>query len=286
VRRIAAVIVLIAAAVVAQGPPLPAAQEIVLGRPGSLKMAVIGDFGTGERPQYDVGRQMAAARDRFPFDLVLLLGDNMYGRQEPADFITKFQQPYKALIDAGVRFQAALGNHDRPENRFYPPFNMNGERYYTFARQNVRFVVLDTNVLDAAQLNWAESTLAAVSEPWRIVYFHHPLYSDSGRHGSNVELRVRLEPLLVRHGVQVVFAGHDHVYERVRPQQGITHFLVGSGGQLRRGDVRPTADTAAYFDQDNVFALIEIAGDELYFQAISRGGVIVDAGVIRRPSTT
>jgi hypothetical protein len=61
--------------------------------------------------------------------------------------------------------------------------------------------------------------------------FHHPLYSDAARHGSNIELRVVLEPLLVRYGVSVVFSGHDHVYERSTPQKGITYFIEGSSGQ-------------------------------------------------------
>jgi 3',5'-cyclic AMP phosphodiesterase CpdA len=275
------------AALLALDVVAPSAQQVTIGaHPGSLKFAVLGDAGTGDKPQYDVGERMWAARAAFPFDLVLLLGDNMYGRQEPKDFIDKFQRPYSRLLDAGVKFYATLGNHDQPTNRNYPPFNMAGERYYTFVRLDVRFVVLDSNQLDATQLTWAADTLALAREPWRIVYFHHPLYSDGGRHGSNVELRVLLEPVLVKYGVQVVFAGHEHIYERVRPQNGITYFVAGSGGQLRKGDIHPTAMTAAAFAEDQSFMLVEIAGDQLLFQVISRTGITVDSGVIdRRPQT-
>jgi hypothetical protein len=248
----------------------------------SLKFAVLGDFGDGSREQYDVGRQMAAARQAFPFEFVLALGDNMYDRQQPEDFIAKFQKPYEALLEAGVRFHGTLGNHDRPDNRFYPGFNMGGERFYTFVRQQVRFVVLDTNVLDRKQLAWAESTLRDAREPWKIAYFHHPLYSNGGRHGSNVELRVVLEPILVRYGVSVVFTGHEHIYERLTPQKGITHFVEGSGGRLRKGDLERSATTAAGFDRDQTFMLVEIAGDQMSFRTISRTGVVVDAGVIAR----
>lgn len=265
----------------------PTAQPVPFGaHPGSLKLAVLGDNGTGDKPQYDIGERMWAARTAFPFDLVLMLGDNLYGRQESKDFVDKFQRPYTRLLDAGVLFYAALGNHDQPTNRNYPPFNMGGQRYYTFTRPDVRFVVLDSNQLDPAQVAWAEDTLAQAREPWRIVYFHHPIYSDGGRHGSNVELRVVLEPLLVRYGVQVVFSGHEHMYERVRAQKGITYFVSGAGGQLRKGDVHPTAMTAAYFDQDQSFMLVEIAGSQLFFQVISRTGTTVDSGVVdRRPTT-
>ena len=255
-------------------------------RPGSLKFAVVGDAGTGGQPQYEVGRQMWASRSAFPFEFVLILGDNMYGRQGPEDFVTKFEKPYQPLLESGVRFFATLGNHDRQENRFYPAFNMGGERFYTFVRQHVRFVILDTNLMDPKQLAWAEATLRDAPEAWKIVSFHHPIYSNGGRHGSNVELRVLLEPLLVRHRVNVVFSGHEHIYERLTPQKGITYFVEGSGGQLRKGDLVRSATTAAGFDQDQTFMLIEIAGDEMRFRTVSRAGSTVDSGVIIRGPAT
>jgi 3',5'-cyclic AMP phosphodiesterase CpdA len=250
--------------------------------PDSVKFAVIGDNGTGGQAEYEVGQEMAAARTRFRFDMVIMLGDNMYGRQAPADFVTKFERPYSALLSQGVLFYATLGNHDNQNNRYYKPFNMGGARYFTFVRKNVRFFVLDSNQLDPAQRMWLEEALQRSSDEWRICYFHHPIYSDGGRHGSDVALRVAIEPLLVKNRVNVVFSGHDHVYERIKPQKGITYFVAGSGGELRKGDVHPSAMTAAYFDQDQSFMLVEIAGDELFFEAISRTGATVDAGTIRR----
>jgi len=211
-----------------------------------------------------------------------MLGDNMYGRQQASDFVDKFERPYAMLLQSGVRFFAALGNHDNPNNRSYPGFNMNGERYYSYVRKNVRFVVLDTNQLDPRQLAWIDATLKQSTDEWKICYFHHPIYSDGGRHGSDVELRVALEPLFVRYGVDVVNAGHDHNNERIKPHKGITYFVNGSSGELRKGDVNPSALTAAYFDQDQVFSLVEVKGDDLYFQARSRTGRTVDAGTIHR----
>jgi predicted MPP superfamily phosphohydrolase len=196
--------------------------------------------------------------------------------------VQKFEKPYKPLLDAGVRFYASLGNHDNQTNRSYKPFNMNGNRYYTYARNNVRFFVLDTDYLDPPQVAWIEGALKAATEPWKICYFHHPLYSDGGRHGSSVDLRVILEPLFTRYGVNVVFSGHDHIYERITPQHGITYFVSGAGGQLRKGDVKRSAMTAAAFDQDQSFMLVEIAADDLSFVAISRTGATVDSGVIHR----
>jgi 3',5'-cyclic AMP phosphodiesterase CpdA len=252
-------------------------------RPDSLKFAAIGDNGTGDRPQYEVAQQMENAHATFAFDLVIMLGDNMYGGQTPADFVSKFERPYASLLNAGVKFQASLGNHDRPENVSYKHYNMNGDRYYTYVRKNVRFFALDSTLMDAKQLEWLETSLQQAQENWKICYFHHPLYSNASRHGSSVDLRVTLEPIFVKHGVDVVFSGHDHVYERVKPQKGITYFVSGAAGQLRRGNMRPAEDeTAAYFDQDQSFMLAEISGSDLYYEAVSRTGKTVDSGVIHR----
>ena len=251
-------------------------------RPDSVKFAVIGDNGTGETPQYEIAQQMAKARATFAFDLVLMLGDNMYGGQRPADFVKKFELPYAPLLSAGVKFQASLGNHDRVENVSYPPFNMNGQRYYTYVRKHVRFFALDTTLMNARQLAWIEAALRDGTEEWKICYFHHPLYSNADRHGASVDLRVRLEPIFMRHGVDVVFSGHDHLYERLKPQKGIDYFVSGAAGQLRKGNMTASPQTAAFFDQDQSFMLVEIAGAEMYFNTISRTGRVVDSGVIQR----
>jgi len=284
-RRVAVVLLtalLGAAGFTPAAPSAARATQTLPARPDSLKFAVIGDTGTGAQPEYDVGQRMAAARTAFPFDMVLMLGDNMYGRQEPEDFVTKFERPYSALLKAGVLFYATLGNHDDQNNRFYKPFNMGGKRYFTFVKKNVRFFVLDSNQIDPKQHAWFDEVLQQSDELWRICFFHHPIYSDGGRHGSDVALRVILEPLFVKYGVDVVFSGHDHIYERLKPQKGITYFVSGSAGQLRRGDVQPSRLTAAYYDQDQAFMLVEVAGDDLFFEAVARSGATVDSGVIHR----
>ena len=250
--------------------------------PGTVKFAVLGDSGTGDAAQYRVADQMVRLRQQFPFDLVLMVGDNFLGSQRPSDLVQKFERPYKSLLDAGVRFQAALGNHDEPGSVNYSPLNMGGERYYSFVRGHVRFVVLDTNSFDARQLQWVERTLRESRELWKISYFHHPLYSSGRRHGAAVDIRVRLEPLLMKYGVSVVFSGHDHVYERLRPQNGITYFVCGSAGKLRKGDLVRSDMTAAGFDQDNAFTVVEVGIDDLHFETITRTGATVDAGIIRR----
>jgi len=250
---------------------------------GSLRMAVIGDSGTGDRVQYQVGEVMARAWQQTKFELVLMLGDNLYGSDSPRDYERKFELPYKALLSGGVNFYAALGNHDDRAQRFYKLFNMDGRTYYTFKKQNVRFFALESDYMDQKQLDWIERELRGSNDDWKICFFHHPLYSSGARHGSNLPLREVLEPLFIKYGVSVVFAGHEHFYERVKPQQGIHHFTSGGAAKLRAGNIRSrSALTAAGFDDDRSFMLVEIAGDELFYQAISRLGRTVDQGSFRR----
>jgi hypothetical protein len=276
-------LLLVALLVICAAPSRNAAQELALpNTPGSVKFAVIGDSGTGDSAQYQVAQQMVAFHAKFAFDRVIMLGDDIYGGQGPPDLVRKFSMPYKALLDAGVKFYASLGNHDDPANRSYPLWNMGGERYYTYVQKNVRFFVLDSDQLDPKQLVWITDALKNSHDDWKICYFHHPLYSDGMTHGSSVDLRIVLEPMFVTYGVNVVFSGHDHIYERITPQKGITYFVSGAAGQLRKGDTKKSAMTAASFDQDQSFMLVEVAGDDLSFQAISRTGVTVDKGTVHR----
>src|SRR5262245_60411133 len=95
---------------------------------GSIRFAVIGDSGRGDQAQHEVAVQMASWRLRFPFEFVLMLGDNIYGPHTAEDFVTKFEEPYRALLEAGVTFHAAIGNHDEPGEIDYARFNMGGKR--------------------------------------------------------------------------------------------------------------------------------------------------------------
>ena len=253
-------------------------------KPNSVRFAVIGDMGTGSKDQYETAKRMIEARQRFPFDFVIMVGDNIYGSESPKGLQAKFEIPYKPLLDGGVKFYAALGNHDNVNQRFYKFFNMNGTQYYTFRKGNVRFFALDSNYMDPKQLAWLEQELKGSGSDWKVCYFHHALYNSGKNHGSATELRLLLEPMFVKYGVQVVFSGHEHVYERVKPQKGIQYFTEGASAKLMARALQETSFKAAGFDTDYSFMLVEITGDELYFQTISRTGATVDSGVLRRPA--
>ena len=177
---------------------------------------------------------MLRAHRQYPFAFVLMLGDNLYGSDSPKEFVNKFEKPYKGLLDMGIKFYASLGNHDDPVRQIsYEKFNMGGKKYYTFKpRAGVRFFALDSNYMDRKQLDWLEAELKKSGSEWKIVYFHHPIYSSGEKHGSNVELRSTLEPVLVKYGVDVVLAGHEHFYERIKPQKGIHYFILGFQRQI------------------------------------------------------
>ena len=258
--------------------------------PTSVKFAVIGDSGRGSRPQYDIAAQMVAFREQFKFPFVLMLGDNLYeGPASADDYRTKFEEPYRHLLDDGVKFYAALGNHDDPHEVSYPGFNMKGQRYYSFSppedlltkiATRVEFFALDSTNLDRTQLQWLDQRLSASHAAWKICFFHHPLYTSARYRASSLWYRFKLEPVLTAHDVDAVFSGHEHLYERTELIDGIEYFVSGGAGSLRSGDATPAAFVARSFDRDYHFMLIEIDGDELHFQAISRTGRTIDAGTL------
>jgi 3',5'-cyclic AMP phosphodiesterase CpdA len=260
----------------------------------SIKFAIIGDSGRGDRPQYEIAAQMVAYRQRFDYKFVLMAGDNIYeGPATEDDYRLKFEEPYKPLLDAGVKFYAALGNHDDFNQIFYKPFNMDGRRYYTFVPPvdpitrwdtRVRFFALDSTYLSFEQIRWFEKEVTESRAEWKIAFLHHPLYT-SGRYTLAARgVRLALESALVNGGIDVVFSGHEHIYERTELQRGILYFITGGAGSLRAGDAAPSPAIARSYDQDYHFMLAEISDEGFFFQAINRLGVTVDAGSLRRPT--
>src|SRR5262245_18757353 len=242
--------------VAAQSPAPEQRLELPL-QEGSLRLAVIGDSGTGDREQYEVADMMVSFHEKFPFETVLMLGDNMYGGERPRDYEEKFERPYKKLLDDGVKFYASLGNHDETSQRLYKNFNMDGHEYYTFKRgDDARFFAINSTYVDDKQLEWLKDELSKSKERWKICFFHHPIYSSGERHGPDMTLRKQLEPLFIQYGVDAVFAGHEHFYERIKPQNGIAYFISGAAGKLRKVNIQKSDITGAGFDRDRSFMLL------------------------------
>ena len=253
-----------------------------------LRFSVLGDWGSGDSGSAGIAKQMLQAHKSDSLDFIIGVGDNIYPDGGGRHFIKKFEQPFSALLNERVSFHTVLGNHDVKEGReaqcHYPLFNMNGHCYYTLKKGDglAEFFMLDSTDFDAAQTGWLENALRDSTARWKIPVFHHPLYSSGKTHGSALGLRATLEPLFTRYGVQVVFSGHDHIYERTKLQQGIQYFVTGAGGKVRRGDVDLSSPfSAKIFDKDNHYMQVEIDDRQISFQAITETGSVVDSGVIK-----
>ena len=256
----------------------------------SVKFAIIGDSGRGTPEQHQVAAQMARFRERFKFNFVVMLGDNIYeGPASPEDYQRKFEEPYDTLLDDGVKFFAVLGNHDDPRQVSYPLFHMAGQRYYSFAppedpltrlATRVEFFGLDSTNMDSTQLAWLDERLGVSKAKWKVVFLHHPLYTSGRYRNASRAHRWAIEPILTRHGVNIVLSGHEHIYQRSVLQQGVIYFVSGGAGSLRRGDGVAAPFVARSYDEDYHFMLMEIEGEAMHFQAISRAGDTIDAGTM------
>ena len=254
-----------------------------------IKFAAIGDFGTGDASQAGIAAQMLRDHQNSPFDLVLAVGDNIYPDGGGRHFTKNFERPYSGLIREGVKFHAVLGNHDVKDGRkdqcHYPLFNMNGQCYSNLKKGDglAEFFLVDSTDFDMTQQGWLESVLKESTAKWKIAVFHHPIYSSGGTHGSDLSLRSRIEPILTRYGVNVVLSGHDHTYERVKPQQGVQYFVTGAGGKVRSGDIDMRSPFRAMsYDRDNHYMQMEIEDQQISFQTITRTGMVIDKGAIKQ----
>jgi 3',5'-cyclic AMP phosphodiesterase CpdA len=257
-----------------------------------VTFAAVGDNGSGGRQAMAVAEQMARTYQRTPFGLVALLGDICYYGNFADRFDDVFARPMGPLLGAGVGFELAIGNHDealRHSDRglaeIEAELRLLGTpgRYYRTTHGPADLFYLDSSVPgvfgdDASvQWQWLDDTLASSENQWRIVLLHHPPYS-SGKHGSTAGAREVLEPILRRHRVDLVLAGHDHHYERTHPIDGTTY--VVSGGGCKTTSVGRSGFTAVA-ESSLEFLHIDITGDRLDARAIRPDGSLVDRFELR-----
>lgn len=251
-----------------------------------LAFAVLGDNGSGGQQAMAVAEQMARSYQEEPFGLVSLLGDICYYGHISDRFGDVFLKPMRPLIDAGVQFELAVGNHDGelfwsegvPDVEATLELLGTPARYYSVERGPAELFYLDTGPLGILgrhgdqQLEWLDVALGASRRRWKIVCGHHPMYS-SGAHGPWPGLQEQLEPILVRNHVDLYLAGHDHHYERTRPIAGVTHIVSGGGCKLTPVDPKPYTELA---DSVLEFMRIDIDGDRLDARTIGVEGDVLD----------
>jgi hypothetical protein len=253
----------------------------------SITFAVLGDNGSGGRHAMDVARQMARSYEETPYGLVLLAGDISYYGSIDDRWEQVFVQPYGPLIDAGVAWELAIGNHEIEEKRSEAAAAEIEAQLRRFGKPNTFYTVthgpMDVFVLDSStpaatgekaeeQLAWLESALAASDAKWKVAVLHHPPYS-SGKHGSALEVRAAVEPLFISGGIDIVFTGHDHHYERTLPQHDIVYVVSGAGSKL--SDVG-WSDFTAHAESTLQFMLVRIDGDIMAVEAIGTDGQVID----------
>jgi 3',5'-cyclic AMP phosphodiesterase CpdA len=262
--------------------------------PKPLSFAVIGDSGDGSKAQYAISEQMGNHRQKTPFDFILMLGDNIYGGK-PKYFKREFEDPYKNLLEAGVKFYAALGNHDELAVDYhvnYKDFNMGGKRYYNFVKgvegdeRLIEFFALDTNEekgVDQAQLDWLTKALGDSKARWKVAFMHHSLFSSGRMHPPYMAMRNQLHPIFAKYKVDLALAGHTHVYERIKPQDGVQYITEGCSGKLMRGNLTKNSPLTAYGnDQEQSFLLIHVTPNDLKVEAVNMDGKSFDAVTLRR----
>lgn len=253
------------------------------------RFAVIADTGSGNIHQYAVGRALARYHQKNPFDTVLLAGDNIYNNGEFSKISSAFAIPYEDLLQRGVKFYACLGNHDvRSANGdlqvAYPQFNMQGKRYYTHGRGDVRFFVLETNSIAdptspdrEAQLEWLDRELTASKAKWNIVYGHHNIYS-AGVYQVNRVMERDVTPILKKHKVKLWINGHDHNYQRSNPIDGVTYLVCGGGG----ASLYPVQAQSwtAFAETTHSFGIVEVYQDQILVTGVNSKSEIIDRGLI------
>lgn len=269
---------------------------------GSVRIAVIGDYGDGSQAAADV----AALVKSWQPDIVVTTGDNNYPRGAAATldgnvgrFYGAFISPYTGQYGPGAttnRFFPTLGNHDWdarsgqggvPEpyvNYFTLPEGPGEERYYEITWGPVHILALDSDYrepdgssVDSVQARWLKARLAASTSPWKLVVMHEAPYS-SGWHGSTERLRWPFQTW----GATAVLSGHDHTYERVAVD-GFPYFVNGLGGASRYWFRVPVPGSQVRFNGDSGAMLVEADAKSIAFRFITRAGEEIDSYTLSKP---
>lgn len=179
--------------------------------------------------------KVSALAERENPNFILILGDLQYGGGRIEDYYQYFAKTWGRLKD---KLKPVAGNHEyeTPNAAGYFSYFNNIPAYYSFDKDNWHFVAIDSNCWaiggcneGSPEYSWLETDLAKNTKPCILAYWHHPRFS-SGYHGANTNMDP-IWQLLAKNHTSIVLNGHDHHYERFGRQDGITEFIVGTGGR-------------------------------------------------------
>jgi Calcineurin-like phosphoesterase/Bacterial TSP3 repeat len=255
----------------------------------SYRFAVVGDFGWSDPQTVSVANRMNSVAP----NLVLTVGDNIYNDGQPGQYRFWFT-PYQQVMQRAP-MMAALGNHDviaadgqwALDYFFSPQNGPSGllERNYSFDYGNAHFAVIDSNPFaqnNAAQMttirDWLAADLAATSQLWKFVVFHHPPYTSIGSHDDNANMKAMISPVAEQHGVQLVFQGHNHFYERINPVNGVHYITSGAGGRSLYTVSAGNRKVYSAVIRDDVYSFtqVDMNGASLALRQIDENGNIID----------
>jgi len=276
----------------ADGTPLMDAALFHTADPTAPFTAVfVGDTG-------EAGPAEVAIRDRMTAvgpDVIVHTGDMAYPTGTEAEYDAVFFAPYEDLIRHLV-FWPCLGNHDYAADAGQPwrdVFETND--YYSFDYGAAHVVVLDSNedlAPGSVQAEFADTDLTATSATWKIVVFHHTIYSSGITHGSNLAVRADVVPIVDRHAVDAVFMGHEHNYERTWPLRagqvtasgaGTVYVTTGGGG-AELYPLGPLQPFTAYAESVAHFVRVAIDGASLHADMMDASGFVHDSFAIEKPA--
>jgi len=175
-----------------------------------------------------------------------------------------------------------LGNHENLSGLYFSffslPFN---ERWYSFVNGPVHFIGLDSNRPDRyrfTQFFWLCHELQTHDEPFTVVFFHHPLYSSSN-HGNSTFLQKIWEPLFELYGVDIVFSGHDHNYER-SIVNNVTYVVTGGGGSPLYDNGH--SPCTVYSEKTYHYCMLSANSTTMRFEAKKPDGSVFDSFQLAR----
>lgn len=260
---------------------------------------VLGDSGRGSRAQYDVALQMQRVEPT-P-DFILHTGDLVYFDGARHRYESRFFAPYRPLLSR-VTFWPCLGNHDVDDDQAALPYQevfelppngpegLPADHNYWFDYASCRVAVLDSNadegVLRDAIAPWLRAVMGAAGPRWRFVVFHHPPYT-GGKYAPDQRLQRTVVPVIDETGVDVVFNGHDHNYQRigplrggvlVEPPAGTWYVITGAGGATLYAAKHPEREYVRALDDDtHSFTHVQVDGDALTLRQIALTGEVLDS---------
>jgi 3',5'-cyclic AMP phosphodiesterase CpdA len=249
-----------------------------------FRFAVFGDSGSGKSQEYKVAQEV----ERQSVDFILHVGDIVYSNGEDEEYLPRMYLPYRNLL-ARVPLFPALGNHDMKTAQGQPwldNFALPGkERFYSFSYANAFFIALDSYDIAPNAVAWLEQQLAGSDKRWKFVFFHEPPFSNQMKRSGNAAARSLWVPLFEKYKVDIVFSGHDHMYTRFQPHNGVTYIVEGVGGS-RLKKPNPDAEEVVFTDHDNYgFGLVDVTGPKLVFRHVTTEGAILDSFALTKRHT-